>query len=404
MCYNQYDSMNFKPKIAECGHSICMHCITKLKKCCLCNYPFSTERSSFFNRRTEYSSNPYLINLPRGEPRAQFKDNYALLDMLEKQSKDYEVCRLSSQPEDFYCLECGITVCNTCIDENHSDHKFTRISHKMFSIAKSLQIKVEEAQTKIKENGQLKQKIEKAEAKNKELESEAPRIIDRLFERIIVMICNARDHVKECLQSDLTQKQELIQRVYSSIQDMTDSLTQLQSQMVDLSEDIQQGNFIKNMQHIDRFDKLEAELIPLHKEVTLTAAEHSSAQYEASSMHDKLELVVKELGRLLPGYKKYGSTNPFESIPAVQLFPDESLNLDTMNNRSHTDVINDRSISYPSGSRLAIRRDPDDEDYRVQSRFSRFQFNDPLDTILGREFDFYEYLGRQRRNRIDNLS
>lgn len=346
VCYNEYDTDNFKPKLADCGHTICQHCIKKLKKCCLCNTPFAPDR--LLTRHSDYFSHPLLANFASLESGNKFKDNYALIDVLEKHNKEYDVCRSSRLPEDFFCMDCRVTVCNKCIDQDHSEHAFRRISSEMYKITKTLSMKIEETQSKLLENLELQDTIDRAQTKNNTIKEEGRKIIDAMFDRMVVMIYNSRDHVKKFMEDDLTNKSELIERVSSSIEGMADSLTKLKDQMNDLRSEIKNDHYLKNSSFIERFEELDKDLIPLHKEVTLKIDEYSSENFEVNSMKDRLEIVISELKKVLPGYDKNHPTNPFDDTPVVQkpvvISRQNSTDFDRINNHHSRHVFRRRDF------------------------------------------------------------
>ena len=86
----------------------------------------------------------------------EFKDNYALLDLIDKKvKKDFDVCKASRQFEEFFCKECKEVICSECIDSKHSTHSLRKMSLSMFKACKNIRQKLDLGVTAVSQLSRL---------------------------------------------------------------------------------------------------------------------------------------------------------------------------------------------------------------------------------------------------------
>lgn len=101
LCFEKYDLSDRRPKVLECGHTICLDCLTKYVKtagriCPKCRQPFTEA--------------PFFI-----------KDNYLLCPYLEDKPSNSSSGSTtpSAVSQRFYCKRCECDATDTCLMRNH---------------------------------------------------------------------------------------------------------------------------------------------------------------------------------------------------------------------------------------------------------------------------------------------
>ena len=340
VCYTQYNNTNNKPKVAGCGHTICEYCIYKIQKCCICNSPFGRmNRFPAVRRANGFFRDDYMDNYPRME---EFKDNYALKELLEKEKKDYRVCSKSNQYEDFYCSECKELVCLQCMDLAHGGHTFKRVASRMYKTHQELMKYGADLQTAITDNENLLNNLHASKEKNMQISKEAPIAIENIFNKMLVDLCNARDNLLEDLAIEVKEKEEHITKTETSLKDLLAVMRQMKLQVNTLNEYIYESAYQEDDDHISQADTLETDSKAALKEFTASKRQ-ARRNFEVDSKILKIKHVHKTINSEF--YSNLNLvTNPFKSSEDFSSILDRSSIISHKNHKEVSAIEFDKAV------------------------------------------------------------
>lgn len=227
VCYSEFDRDAHKPKITQCGHSICEVCIKHMTKCCICKQEFQPQRSlpaGHHGQRLAYfedsldrymqlnslRANQYGWNratVPETQPQG-YSTNFALLELIEKKApKKFTTCIKTKEYEDFFCLDCGTFTCNSCIDEEHVNHGLKKIAHDVVVTVESLNKIAGTVDKEIVDAVMMDDSLAELKQKNKEVSQALPDKINAFFDELIQEIQETRKRVLESVATSSEEKE-----------------------------------------------------------------------------------------------------------------------------------------------------------------------------------------------------
>lgn len=251
-------------------------------------------------------------SLPGQQMAEDFKDNFALKDIISSGAPklEYSVCRKTKLTEEFYCIECREMVCTGCMDSSHSGHCFKRIPIKMYRQSVELAKFENDADIKIEANNELMDALKATKQSNQKNVDEAPMQIDRLFDRMIVDLCNSRDHLKELITEEHKRKTHSIEDLQTRYKDQFEVLNQFKTQLSNLNKFIKESAYQENEDHIAQADSLEMDV-----KVALKDFNHAERIFYKNNLVvdtrvEKIKTIARYLRSNLP-LKILADSNPF---------------------------------------------------------------------------------------------
>lgn len=343
MCYMSFDRASHKPMIADCGHTICDLCISRIDKCCICKRRFSgqvgrnlpaiaqeiygmhypphlniSRRQSRLNPLHDYHFDGINV-LPR-ESQVGFRENYALLDMIEKHTRDYDLCPTSQEYNEFYCTECKSLVCVSCIDTDHENHALRRLSVPMHKLTKSIVELQDNFKTWSFDVSECAAVVKEATDKNRSAEQDLAYKIDSLYEEIIVRVVESRDYIQEMLANSLEHKKELIKEAQDKIINIRKDFETLEEQLDNLNTEVIDTGYTKDLNQIVQFEILKQQattLGPRSKAEQIYGQRKSDL--EVPDYAENVRSICRDFIAKLPRDLK-AKTNPFcEDEPSIEV-------------------------------------------------------------------------------------
>lgn len=325
MCYLEFNRLQNKPKLAECGHTICEYCISRIDRCCLCNKPFqNNQRDHLHELRDLYGIHrmvpgqealPLLFDrFSRGRRGGQesFRDNYALLEMIDKVSKEYSQCPLTKEYEEFYCADCHVFVCIKCIDSNHESHCLRRLPLSMCKFGTNVKEIGQKIETGLKNVETTADLLTKAKEQNEELLKRLPFEINDIFNEMIIKI----DESRQFLLRELKENGELRE---SSIKQLTSSCKSLEEQFNVMTVTISEyeaaakAEFYKeNLDLIENVHQSREKINELLVQSQINHGKLSISEINVLDRSQTLKDILKKLKEMLPK-DPFHKNNPFNS-------------------------------------------------------------------------------------------
>src|SRR5688572_12682713 len=105
ICLEPYDTKEHEPRNIVCGHSVCLHCVSKILrpstlefKCPICNRRFAKQNKYF-----------ELEDFPKC---------FVALEIIQARSKGNS-CVKHRSVKDLICLDCKTEICLRCLIDGH---------------------------------------------------------------------------------------------------------------------------------------------------------------------------------------------------------------------------------------------------------------------------------------------
>lgn len=256
--------MHHKPKIAPCGHTCCSVCTPRLSFCPICKEPFPSSSTDLLGDRRifRYSrrlgSRPLTSEIP--ESGTSFRDNFALKELLAKTKKIYSKCGLTKEYEEFVCVDCKKIVCLKCIDEEHQDHSFKRLSQAVSLVRQGMK----ESQDEIKEIGGLvppfERRVEEIGGKNKEEANRVLYKVDFVFSEMINRLGEARKYMLKELSEEYERVEENIKNVLQTTKERKVTLQSSEENLKKIEDNLREELYKEDKDQIYAIEELRMDL------------------------------------------------------------------------------------------------------------------------------------------------
>ena len=323
---------------SECGHTICEHCIKQLSRCCMCNTSFRQGRRYGRDRLAGLAprDRDYFMDIIDPPVITEFKDNYALIHLMDKKvKKDFDVCKVSRQFEEFFCKECKEVLCSDCIDSCHSTHSLRKMSLPMFKASKNIRKKLDDSSSKSAEIDSFLKKLQNIKISNEELGLNAPKQIEQIFEKILVLLHDAKDQINTKIQREVTAKKKLISEAEESISSLSKALGETTDQMFQITHKIYLENFIEHTETLERAGKISLEVEKLTVEASIRLNMTKINDLDAKHSHNIFRKVLSNLKKLLPKSATPLTSNPFDTNHVILPLFDSEESIESAVIRSH---------------------------------------------------------------------
>lgn len=301
VCYSEFDRDTHKPKITQCGHSICEDCIKHMTKCCICKQEFQPQRdilAGHHGQRMAYfedsldrymqlnslRANQYGWNRPPAPQLQQqgYSTNFALLELIEKKApKKYTTCIKSKEYEDFYCLDCGVFTCNTCIDEEHINHGLKKIAHDVVTTVESLNKIAGIVDKEIVDAVMMDDSLADLKQKNGEVAQALPEKINSFFDELIQEIQETRKKVLESVATSSVEKETKLNLLIKQNEELKSKFSDVGEGVHGMLQQIKESKFMFSQELKPKSE----ELSELHKK-----AQSSLTYLKAQSETDDLKV------------------------------------------------------------------------------------------------------------------
>src|SRR3990167_1172579 len=304
VCYSEYDRETHKPKITQCGHSICEDCIKHMSKCCICKQEFQPVRDntpgyhSYGGHRMavfEDSLDRYMqINSIRSRydtwnrpaaplvPTPVYSTNFALLDLIDKkQPKQFTTCMKTKEYEDFYCLDCNSFTCNSCIDEDHINHSLKKIAHDVVVTVHSLDGIAGVVYKEIVDAVMMDDSLTALKQKNTEVALALPDKVNSFFDELIAEIQETRKKVLESVANSTVEKEGKVQTLIQQNEVLKTQFSNVGQGVQDLLQQIKDSKYVYQQELKPKSEQL----AELHKQ-----AQSSLTYLKAQSETDDLKV------------------------------------------------------------------------------------------------------------------
>jgi zinc-RING finger domain len=383
VCYSEFDLDTHRPKITQCGHSICEDCIKHMSKCCICKQEFQQTRDTFsafyggnrigyFDdsldrymqinslRGREFGWNRPTVTLP---PVVQpgYSTNYALLELIQKkQPKQFTTCSKSKEYEDFYCLECEKFTCNSCIDEDHVNHGLKKVTHDVVTTFHSLNSVAGVIDKEIIDAVMMDDSLSTLKQKNAEVAVALPEKINSFFDELIQEIQETRKKVLDSVAKSSSEKETRVDNLITQNEALKSKFSDVSGGVHGLIQKIRESKYMFDQELKPKSEQL----TELHKQ-----AQSSLTYLKAQSETDDLKVADFSHAKnncLLKFRDALESTLRLSTViePSLQVSRagpsepsqhggHEQIPLDDLNDGSDPDNRNSLTRSRSTGSRFA---------------------------------------------------
>lgn len=257
VCYVEYDTGAFKPKVNFCGHTICSACIKRIRECCICKKPINHERPE--NRcylpnisrssRVDFFPSHYLRNsLGSGEQEAQIepKDNFALIEVIEKQTEEKRQRENYLSQATFWCVDCKAILSKSEMDRQHSLHKghnLRFVDPDIFKLYYEIQDTDRNITTAINDHEVNLIQLTRIAEEQEKMASSVPEKIAQTFDEFITMLHKAKQDIQDLFLQELKKKQQQTEDLSNESATLCKILSDMRKNLSELREKMTQQNF-----------------------------------------------------------------------------------------------------------------------------------------------------------------
>lgn len=413
VCYVEYDTGAFKPKVNFCGHTICSACIKRIRECCICKKPINHERSeprSYLpnisrSSRVDFFPSHYLRNsLGSGEQEgiSEPKDNFALIEVLEKHLEEKKQREQSLSQANFWCVDCPAILTKLEMDRQHMLHKGHNLRYvdpDIFKLYYDIEDLSRNISATINDHEVNLIQLTRISEEQQRMTTSIPERIAEAFDEFISQVLKAKQDMQDLFLSELKKKQQQTEELVSEsstlckiLDDMKKNLGEIKDRLIDKNFDVEEqvekqclesqssnlGDLISkrySSEHIEKNCKVANPICALKKLFKLTLQQIPKAPVQPQPQQEDLNLTFDPIENSLASFSK--------NVNQVLSTRDDTSNRQTLQTQHFTSTQTNR----PS-SNSAL------QNYMSEQTYNR----------MGNLNDTFEELNNRRGTNPDNTS